>query len=463
MKSFIKTLSIAIGSAVLSIYIYDINFNTPSEGISVNPPEVTLIPANYTYTSNKLAAELSDFTVAAEKTINAVVHVKNTSSSKSNLPELYRYFYGNEKLPERIGTGSGVIISPNGYIITNHHVIENNSEIDVTTNDNKTYRATVIGSDPSSDIAVLKIETNNKLPYVFFGNSDSTKIGEWVLAVGNPFNLNSTVTAGIISAKARDLNKGDGKNEWYIQTDAAVNQGNSGGALVNTRGELIGINTAITSISGGFVGYSFAVPSNVARKVFEDIIEFGDVQKGLLGVMGQALNSEMAKRFEVTETEGFYITALEKGLGADVAGLKANDIIKSVDEISINKFADLSGYLASKRPGEDVNIVYNRNGKESKVKVRLEKINRASFFLMEVRELTEDQRKKFKIQQGLFISDMNNRWLYERGIDKGFIILKINDQEVNTLKNLQSLNPKDLESILFLKPSGEKERILLQY
>ena len=463
MKSFVKTLSIAIGSAVLSIYIYDINFNTPAEGISVNPPEVTLIPANYTYTSNKLAAELSDFTVAAEKTINAVVHVKNTSSSKSNLPELYRYFYGNEKLPERIGTGSGVIISPNGYIITNHHVIENNSEIDVTTNDNKTYRATVIGSDPSSDIAVLKIETNNKLPYVFFGNSDSTKIGEWVLAVGNPFNLNSTVTAGIISAKARDLNKGDGKNEWYIQTDAAVNQGNSGGALVNTRGELIGINTAITSISGGFVGYSFAVPSNVARKVFEDIIEFGDVQKGLLGVMGQALNSEMAKRFEVTETEGFYITALEKGLGADIAGLKANDIIKSVDEISINKFADLSGYLASKRPGEDVNIVYNRNGKESKVKVRLEKINRASFFLMEVRELTEDQRKKFKIQQGLFISNMNNRWLYERGIDIGFIILKINDQEVSTLKNLQSLNPNDLESILFLKPSGEKERILLQY
>ena len=263
MKSFVKTLSIAIGSAVLSIYIYDINFNTPAEGISVNPPEVTLIPANYTYTSNKLAAELSDFTVAAEKTINAVVHVKNTSSSKSNLPELYRYFYGNEKLPERIGTGSGVIISPNGYIITNHHVIENNSEIDVTTNDNKTYRATVIGSDPSSDIAVLKIETNNKLPYVFFGNSDSTKIGEWVLAVGNPFNLNSTVTAGIISAKARDLNKGDGKNEWYIQTDAAVNQGNSGGALVNTRGELIGINTAITSISGGFVGYSFAVPSRL--------------------------------------------------------------------------------------------------------------------------------------------------------------------------------------------------------
>ena len=214
--------------------------------------------------------------------------MKNTSSSGTELSDFYRYFYGDDEFPERIGTGSGVIVSPNGYIITNHHVIENNSEIEITTNDNKIYKATVVGSDPSSDIAVLKINTDQKLPYVFFGNSDTTKIGEWVLAVGNPFNLNSTVTAGIISAKARDLNQRDGKNEWYIQTDAAVNQGNSGGALVNTRGELIGINTAITSISGGFVGYSFAVPSNVARKVFEDIIEFGDVQQGLLGVMGQA-------------------------------------------------------------------------------------------------------------------------------------------------------------------------------
>ena len=463
MKSFIKTLSIALGSAFLSIFIYDVYFKTHSKVASKELQETALIPASYTYTSNSLAAELTDFTIAAEKTIHAVVHVKNTSSSDSDLPAFYRYFYGDDQLPERIGTGSGVIVSPNGYIITNHHVIENNSEIEITTNDNKTYEATVVGSDPSSDIAVLKINSNQKLPYVFFGNSDTTKIGEWVLAVGNPFNLNSTVTAGIISAKARDLNQRDGKNEWYIQTDAAVNQGNSGGALVNTRGELIGINTAITSISGGFVGYSFAVPSNVARKVFEDIIEFGDVQQGLLGVMGQALNSEMAKRFEVNETEGFYITDLEEGLGADLAGLKPNDIIKSVDKISINKFADLSGYLASKRPGEEVDILYNRNGKENKVKVRLEKINRASFFLMEVRELTSDQKKEYQTQQGLYISNMNNRWLYQKGIDNGYIILEINDQEVSKLKEVQNLKVNDLEIILFLKPSGEKERISLQY
>lgn len=463
MKSFIKTLSIALSSAFLSIFIYDVYFNSASTENSDNSPKPKLIPTNYTYTSSNAAAELTDFTIAAEKTVHAVVHVKNTSSSGTELSDFYRYFYGDDEFPERIGTGSGVIVSPNGYIITNHHVIENNSEIEITTNDNKIYKATVVGSDPSSDIAVLKINTDQKLPYVFFGNSDTTKIGEWVLAVGNPFNLNSTVTAGIISAKARDLNQRDGKNEWYIQTDAAVNQGNSGGALVNTRGELIGINTAITSISGGFVGYSFAVPSNVARKVFEDIIEFGDVQQGLLGVMGQALNSEMAERYEVKETEGFYITDLEEGLGADLAGLRPNDIIKSVDNITINKFADLSGYLASKRPGENVNIVYNRNGEENEVKVRLEKINRTIFFLMEVRELTPDQKKKYQTQQGLYISNMNNRWLYQRGVDNGYIILEINNREVNKLKELRNLKVNDIESILFLKPSGEKERISLRY
>jgi Do/DeqQ family serine protease len=408
-------------------------------------------------------AERTDFTNAAEKTIDAVVHVKNTSKSNSKLPSFYRYFNQDEELPDRIGTGSGVIVSPDGYIITNNHVIENNNEIEITTNNNKTYQADVIGSDPDTDIAVLKINSNEKLPYIYFGNSDTTRIGEWVLAVGNPFNLNSTVTAGIISAKSRDLNKRDGVNESYIQTDAAVNQGNSGGALVNTNGELIGINTAITSISGGFVGYSFAVPSNVARKIFEDIIEYGDVQRGLLGVIGQALDAKIAKRFEVEETEGFYITDLEKGLGADLAGLLPKDIIKSVDGIVINKFADLSGYLATKRPGENVSIIYKRNGKDKKVDVRLEKINRSIFFYMEVRELSEDQRKEYGIEKGLYISNMNNRRLYQNGIDNGHIILEVNGQKVNKLSDVKGYDIGNIESILFLNPSGEKEKIILQY
>ena len=463
MKSLIKTVIIAFGSAVFSIFIYDVYFNAPLLIEKEQNLSTKILPTNYTYTSRNVAAELTDFTIAAEKTVNAVVHVKNTSSGENNLPSYYRYFYDEEDLPKRIGMGSGVIVSPNGYIITNNHVIENNTEIEITTNENKIYKARVVGTDPDSDIAILKINAKEKLPYVFFGNSDTTKIGEWVLAVGNPFNLNSTVTAGIISAKSRDLNIRDGKNEWYIQTDAAVNKGNSGGALVNTRGELIGINTAITSISGGFVGYSFAVPSNVVRKIFEDIIEFGNVQRGLLGVMGQALNSDLATRFDVSETEGFYITNLEEGLGADLAGLKPNDIIKSVDGIAINKFADLSGYLASKRPGEKVNIKYNRAGKETTVSVRLEKINRASFFLMELRELTSEQKKHFESDQGLYISNMNNRWLYQKGIVNGFLILEINDQQINKLEDLKKINIDNLDSILFLNPSGEELKVQIHY
>ena len=463
MKSFVKTLSIALLSAICSIFMYDQFFQTGASDTESHGETPRLIPTNYSFNSASLGAEATDFTIAAEKTIHAVVHVKNTSSSEENLPSFYRYFYGKEDLPERIGTGSGVIVSPDGYIITNYHVIENNSSIEITTNDNKTYYAKVIGSDPDSDIAVLKINADKKLPYVFFGNSDATRIGEWVLAVGNPFNLNSTVTAGIISAKSRDLNKRDGKNESYIQTDAAVNRGNSGGALVNTNGELIGINTAISSMTGGFVGYSFAVPSNVARKIFEDIIEFGDVQRGLLGVMGQALNAELASRYDIEETQGFFITDLEKGLGADLAGLKANDIIKSVDGITINEFADLSGYLASKRPGEKVTVVYKREGREKKVEVRLEKINRAAFYYMDVRELTPEQKKTFATDYGLYISNMNNRRLYQRGIDNGFILLEVNGKKVSSLEDVKNMGIMEIEDLLFLSPDGEKKMVLLQY
>ena len=463
MKSFTKSLSIALIAALISVIIYDQYFNNLYDIPNNNLKNTVLIPTNYKVHTNSIAGEKTDFIIAASKTIDAVVHVKNTSSSSSNLPSFYRYFYDEDELPERIGTGSGVIVSPDGYVITNNHVIEDSNEIEITTNDNKSYQAKIIGTDPDTDIAVLKINSNKKLPYVFFGDSDATQIGEWVLAVGNPFNLNSTVTAGIISAKSRDLNKRDGVNESYIQTDAAVNRGNSGGALVNTSGELIGINTAITSVSGGFVGYSFAVPSNVARKVFEDLIEYGDVQRGLLGVMGQALDAQFAERFEVEETEGFYITDLEEGLGADLAGLKPGDIIKSVDGITINKFADLSGYLSTKRPGEKVKLIYKRDGNEMRVDVRLEKINRTIFFYMEVRELTKDQKEDYNTEDGLYISNMNNRRLYQNGIDSGYIILEINGQRVSKLSDVKGYKMGDIESILFLNPAGEKEKIILKY
>ena len=329
------------------------------------------IPANFN--SNKiLKSSLPDLTFAANKSIDAVVHVKNTSIVKDSDSWALQFFYGDDSR-KKIGTGSGVIISPDGYIITNFHVIENSTEVIVTTNDNREYEAEIIGFDEVNDIAVLKIDTDSNLDYIFFGDSDSTLIGEWVLAVGNPYNLNSTVTAGIISSKSRDLNEFDQKNQSFIQTDAAVNFGNSGGALVNIQGELIGINTLIQSMTGGYVGYSFAVPSNTVRKIFEDILEYGDVQKGLLGVRGVALRSSYSKQLKIDETEGFYIDVIEPGFGADNAGLQKGDIIKSVDDVKINRFSDLSGYLSSKRPGDKVSVKYIRDKQLITVSVTLKK------------------------------------------------------------------------------------------
>ena len=328
-------------------------------------------PANFN--SNKiLKSSLPDLTFAANKSIDAVVHVKNTSIVKDSDSWALQFFYGDDSR-KKVGTGSGVIISPDGYIITNYHVIENSTEVIVTTNDNREYEAEIIGFDEVNDIAVLKIDTDSNLDYIFFGDSDSTLIGEWVLAVGNPYNLNSTVTAGIISSKSRDLNEFDQKNQSFIQTDAAVNFGNSGGALVNIQGELIGINTLIQSMTGGYVGYSFAVPSNTVRKIFEDILEYGDVQKGLLGVRGVALRSSYSKQLKIDETEGFYIDVIEPGFGADNAGLQKGDIIKSVDDVKINRFSDLSGYLSSKRPGDKVSVKYIRDKQLITVSVTLKK------------------------------------------------------------------------------------------
>jgi len=329
------------------------------------------IPANFN--SNKiLKSSLPDLTFAANKSIDAVVHVKNTSIVKDSDSWALQFFYGDDSR-KKVGTGSGVIISPDGYIITNYHVIENSTEVIVTTNDNREYETEIIGFDEVNDIAVLKIDTDSNLDYIFFGDSDSTLIGEWVLAVGNPYNLNSTVTAGIISSKSRDLNEFDQKNQSFIQTDAAVNFGNSGGALVNIQGELIGINTLIQSMTGGYVGYSFAVPSNTVRKIFEDILEYGDVQKGLLGVRGVALRSSYSKQLKIDETEGFYIDVIEPGFGADNAGLQKGDIIKSVDDVKINRFSDLSGYLSSKRPGDKVSVKYIRDKQLITVSVTLKK------------------------------------------------------------------------------------------
>ena len=376
MKSNFKVLSISLFCSILTFFIFNNLIKNKEIDYEVsykidNVPQYSL-NALSNQSNFSSSSSLPDLTFAASKSIDAVVHVKNTSIVEESDRWSLQFFYGDDS-KKKVGTGSGVIISPDGYIITNYHVIENSTEVIVTTNDNKEYEAEIIGIDEVYDIAVLKINSDLNLDYVFFGDSDSTLVGEWVLAVGNPYNLNSTVTGGIISSKSRDLNEYDQKNQSFIQTDAAVNFGNSGGALVNTKGELIGINTLIQSMTGGYVGYSFAVPSNTVRKIFEDILEYGDVQKGLLGVRGVALNSPYSKQLNINETEGFYIDEIESGYGADLAGLVRGDIIKSIDGFKINRFSDLSGYLSSKRPGDKVKVKFVRDGKLETAEITLKK------------------------------------------------------------------------------------------
>ena len=363
MKLYLKIFVTSIVCSLITLLLFSryTNEDKIDYETKLSSDYVSEYSINNTSQINLSSSSLPDLTFAASKTIDAVVHVKNTSIVDESDNWALQFFYGDDS-KKKVGTGSGVIISPDGYIITNYHVIENSSEVIVTTNNNKEYEAKIVGFDEITDIAVLKIDSNIDLDYIFFGDSDSTLIGEWVLAVGNPYNLNSTVTAGIVSSKSRDLNEYDQKNQSFIQTDAAVNFGNSGGALVNIKGELIGINTLIQSMTGGYVGYSFAVPSNTVRKIFEDIIEFGDVQKGLLGVRGVALKSSYSRQLNINETEGFYIDEIEEGFGADNAGLIRGDIIKSVDGFKINRFSDLSGYLSSKRPGDRVEVNYVREG-----------------------------------------------------------------------------------------------------
>ena len=400
-----------------------------------------------------------DFTVAAEKTINSVVHVKNTAKAK-NSNSLWDLFYGNSDDRTTIGTGSGVIVSSDGYIITNNHVIENATQIEVTTNDNKSFDAELIGTDQNSDIAVLKINGESRFPYIRFADSDQTKIGEWVLAVGNPFNLTSTVTAGIISAKSRDLNDYDSKNQSFIQTDAAVNSGNSGGALVNINGDLIGINTAIQSTNAGFIGYSFAVPSNIARKIYEDILEFGDVQRGLLGVTGQSLNSENSNELGIDITEGFYINDTDPNMGAHIAGIRKGDIIQQIDNVKINKFADLSGYLNSKRPGDKLNVKIFRNNKSLNIGVQLKRSTYVQFYGMQLKDASESELDELNAENGVKVVINRNGTLFRMGIRSGYILTEINNTQISNTSELKSFERADIFQITFVDLNGEKEKLI---
>ena len=454
MKKIVSLVfaSLLGGVIALGSYVYFVGNTESIHGKeAIQQPEV--VQTNFNIPTSNYAAEVTDFTKAAEETVHAVVHVKNVSVSKSN--PLAEFFYGADARGGgrmTIGTGSGVIISLDGYIITNNHVIKRAKELEITLNNQQSYTAEVIGTDPTSDIALLKIDADD-LPFVSIANSDNVKVGEWVLAVGNPFNLTSTVTAGIVSAKARNINISGGKMiESFIQTDAAVNPGNSGGALVNVRGELVGINTAISSQTGSYVGYSFAVPSNIAKKVVEDLMEYGDVRTAYLGINAATLNGERAKELNLNRTQGVLVAGLSETGGAIKAGIKTNDIIIQMDQIKVNKYADLQGFLSAKRPGDKVNVTVLREGNEKQFEVRLgnqfgkETIDKLDFsknLLGDLEKISKKDATKYRINYGLKVKNIKNASLLKSGLKSGNIILKIAEEKVTTIQDAEAILRKN--------------------
>ena len=444
MKQTVRLFLVALFAGAITLGGYKLIED--KETIVFTPQTTTpdFTPTNFTTnTYSAIGAEMNtDFTAAAEKTVHAVVHVKNITVSRQPT-NIFEYFQGGGQPRARIGSGSGVIISPDGYIVTNNHVIENSTNLEVTLNDNRTFKAELIGTDPSTDIALLKIDGSHDFPYIPFGDSDSAKIGEWVLAVGNPFNLTSTVTAGIISAKARNLNQFEGSPQSFIQTDAAVNRGNSGGALVNTRGELVGINTAITSETGSYVGYSFAVPSNIARKVIEDILEYGNVQRGILGIRGGNLDPRIVEEYGIDETQGVFVGGIEKGSGADKAGIKEGDIIKKMDGLKITKFTDMVGYLGSKRPNDVIQVTVLRNGKEKTLPVTLFKLETTTIddLGIEVKNMNSEELKNRGLSNGVMVTRALTPEIAQYKLE-GIIITQLNDETVKDINDVTRIMAK---------------------
>ncbi|MCL2435045.1 MAG: Do family serine endopeptidase [Lentimicrobiaceae bacterium] len=451
-----------------------------------------IYPVSHTFVAlaeSPVQANPIDFTYAAEKSVNSVVHVKTKSKvmpsqSRGGYSDpFFDFFFGRPQLPlqeeeelqERpSGSGSGVILSADGYIVTNNHVVENASSIEVTLNDKRAFKAEVVGTDPSTDIALLKIDATDLTP-MSFGNSDNLRVGEWVLAVGNPFNLTSTVTAGIVSAKARNINilSANLKIESFIQTDAAVNPGNSGGALVNTRGELVGINTAIASQTGSFSGYSFAVPVSIASKVVADLKEFGVVQRAILGVQLIDINNEFAKEKKLSTLEGVYIAKVMENSAAKIAGIKEGDIITAIEGIKVKSTAELQEQIGRYRPGDIIQVTVLRNDKEHKFQVELRNLSGNTGVVKAIdlvqlgakfQPINDSAKRKFGVDGGLEVTSVEKSGrLAKAGVQKGYIILKANKTIINLEEDLakvyeQVKSDNDDDKVLLLTgiyPSGQ--------
>lgn len=457
----------------------------------------TLIKVNATpAAAAAVPAQPVDLTYAAEKSLPSVVHILSTKNSKVQTVEVENDpfsdffsdpfgFFGNPqgnggkqrrsvRTPKQQGSGSGVIISADGYIVTNNHVVADADELTVTLNDNKEYSARIIGTDKASDLALIKIDGKN-LPAITIANSDDIKVGEWVLAVGNPFNLTNTVTAGIVSAKARSLYQNG--VESFIQTDAAINPGNSGGALVNTRGELIGINAMLYSQTGSFSGYGFAIPTSIMNKVVADLKQYGTVQRALIGIQGQDVKNyvdakkDKGEDIDLGTMEGIYVAKVTEESAAEEAGMKEGDVITAIDGKPVNKMAELQEVLAKKRPGDKVSVTYLRDKKKATKTVTLKNekgntqvVKKADLDVLggNFRAITNAQKEQLNIGYGLEVLKVNSGRLKTAGITKGFIIQRVNDNAVKTIDDLQNAVKEASTSkdpVLYIQgvyPTGKK-------
>lgn len=469
-KSLFATLFIALFGALAGLFIYT-RFLDKDKLVLGTDKEKKEIEENARYASLVPQSGVNDFTFAAEQTVHAVVHVKTKATvDYGNNNPLYEFFYGpgNSKPREVRGFGSGVIVSDDGYIVTNNHVIDEADEVDVTLNDKRTFSAEVVGRDPSTDIALLKIKATG-LPFVKFGDSDAIRLGEWVLAVGNPFNLTSTVTAGIVSARGRSLGLLDNQYriESFIQTDAALNPGNSGGALVNTSAELIGITSAIISPSGSYAGNSFAIPTTIVKKVYEDLKKYGEVQRGLMGVNITDVTSELAEAENLKEVRGVYLSGITQDGAAEAAGLKEKDVVISINNEPVETTADLQEKISRYRPGDRIEVGYLRKGKAEKVNVTLRNIDggtgvvaqgssTGTVFGAALTPLGADEKKQFNIESGVRISSISEGRFRDLGLGKGTLILTINGQKVNSASDVRksSGGEKTLSSVEGFTPDG---------
>jgi serine protease Do len=466
MKKFFSFLVIAILGGFSSLMIQKYMFPSPqgvSEGYQTSLGKSLSAPATFTGLLSNIPTTLPDFTVVAEMTVNTVVHIRAEFERPSSVYEdffgqgdVFRDFFGprQRQAPQRRaqGSGSGVIISDDGYVITNNHVVQDAALIEVTLNDNRVYEATVVGLDPTTDLALLRIEEKD-LPYAVFGDSDNVKVGQWVLAVGNPFNLTSTVTAGIVSATGRNINilGGGTAIESFIQTDAAVNRGNSGGALVSTSGELIGINAAIASTTGSFAGYSFAIPANIAKKVTMDLMEHGEVQRGFLGIGIDDVTPARVRERGLKVNRGVFVARVDENSAAAAAGLKEGDVIVAIDNRQINTTSELLETVGRRRPGDQITVTYNRDGRIIEEKTVLKNIHgdtsivkRGERDVIEalgatLADMQERELSRLRLEHGVRVASLAQGRLSSAGIKEGFIITHVDRQAVKSARELVSV------------------------